>query len=618
MAVQLSARILLLALVVLIYCSSMLLFSGKTSDIADPVSDEALKVVAMAEEKDREVVIDLGSKSAEGGHPGFDWEEHDMLGDPQIIDTVNADVEAALEAEEKLKKKEALEAKKQAEKDALEKSTNATSDDQVSDNTLNQVTSVDKDSEADSTYDREEALPQDEEDTVEDGSLSANDSEDSDKYANAANQQMEPQPADHLPLEFDQNLWEVNPRQLGLETVAEFPKDMKKASPYISDYQDTSKGTRNSSRAVCKGLKCERRANAVIVILCRNSELLPMRRTLRQFEDRFNRKYQYPYVFLNDEEFSDEFKESIKSLTSAKVTFGDINEEMWSYPEFVDQSVAADQLMDYQARGVIDSHRKPGGSLSYRHMCRFNSGFFYNHPLIQPYEYYWRVEPGVHFYCDLDYDPFLYMQDNGKQYGFNIALQELPETIPTLWDHTMNFAHLNQLNTTLLRFFGNPMEGYNLCHFWSNFEIANLNLWRRPEYQAYFNYLDSTGNFFYERWGDAIVHSLAAGMFLKKSEVHFFDDIGYKHDSFAHCTDDGIHGKCMCPEDTPNFDYMWGSCFADWNLYPEGGKTWNFLPNGKQKLGQYIMAGHKGQKKPAPTPAAKKTPQKKKPSPVNQ
>jgi hypothetical protein len=263
----------------------MLLFSGKTSDIADPVSDEALKVVAMAEEKDREVVIDLGSKSAEGGHPGFDWEEHDMLGDPQIIDTVNADVEAALEAEEKLKKKEALEAKKQAEKDALEKSTNATSDDQVSDNTLNQVTSVDKDSEADSTYDREEALPQDEEDTVEDGSLSANDSEDSDKYANAANQQMEPQPADHLPLEFDQNLWEVNPRQLGLETVAEFPKDMKKASPYISDYQDTSKGTRNSSRAVCKGLKCERRANAVIVILCRNSELLPMRRTLRQFEE---------------------------------------------------------------------------------------------------------------------------------------------------------------------------------------------------------------------------------------------------------------------------------------------------------------------------------------------
>ena len=32
------------------------------------------------------------------------------------------------------------------------------------------------------------------------------------------------------------------------------------------------------------------------------------------------------------------------------------------------------------------------GSLSYRNMCRFNSGFFYHHDLLQKYRYYWRVE----------------------------------------------------------------------------------------------------------------------------------------------------------------------------------------------------------------------------------
>lgn len=32
------------------------------------------------------------------------------------------------------------------------------------------------------------------------------------------------------------------------------------------------------------------------------------------------------------------------------------------------------------------------GSLSYRNMCRFNSGFFYRHELMQKYRYYWRVE----------------------------------------------------------------------------------------------------------------------------------------------------------------------------------------------------------------------------------
>jgi hypothetical protein len=32
-----------------------------------------------------------------------------------------------------------------------------------------------------------------------------------------------------------------------------------------------------------------------------------------------------------------------------------------------------------------------GGSESYRHMCRYESGFFFRHPLMMNYEYYWRV-----------------------------------------------------------------------------------------------------------------------------------------------------------------------------------------------------------------------------------
>ncbi len=31
-------------------------------------------------------------------------------------------------------------------------------------------------------------------------------------------------------------------------------------------------------------------------------------------------------------------------------------------------------------------------SVSYRNMCRFNSGFFYRHPLLQKYRWYWRIE----------------------------------------------------------------------------------------------------------------------------------------------------------------------------------------------------------------------------------
>jgi hypothetical protein len=43
--------------------------------------------------------------------------------------------------------------------------------------------------------------------------------------------------------------------------------------------------------------------------------------------------------------------------------------------------------------------------------------FFYRHPLVLPYRWYWRIEPDVHFHCDINFDPFLYMEDRGKVYG---------------------------------------------------------------------------------------------------------------------------------------------------------------------------------------------------------
>jgi len=56
-----------------------------------------------------------------------------------------------------------------------------------------------------------------------------------------------------------------------------------------------------------------------------------------------------------------------------------------------------------------------------------------------------------------------------------------------------------------------------------------LNLWRNESYRAYFDHLDQAGGFFYERWGDAPVHSIAASLFLPKDQIHFFNDIGYFH-----------------------------------------------------------------------------------------
>ena len=52
----------------------------------------------------------------------------------------------------------------------------------------------------------------------------------------------------------------------------------------------------------------DRRANATFVILARNGDLQGVLKSMKQMEDRFNKRFRYPYVFLNEELFTDQFK----------------------------------------------------------------------------------------------------------------------------------------------------------------------------------------------------------------------------------------------------------------------------------------------------------------------
>lgn len=62
------------------------------------------------------------------------------------------------------------------------------------------------------------------------------------------------------------------------------------------------------SPGVDEHLAVDRRANATFVVLARNSDLDGIIRSIRDVEDRFNRKYNYPYVLLNEVPFTEEFK----------------------------------------------------------------------------------------------------------------------------------------------------------------------------------------------------------------------------------------------------------------------------------------------------------------------
>ncbi|KAI8342164.1 glycosyl transferase [Chlamydoabsidia padenii] len=282
-------------------------------------------------------------------------------------------------------------------------------------------------------------------------------------------------------------------------------------------------------------------------MIVRNENLPEARATMRVIQDRFNDQANYPWILLNDQHFNADFKRhasAIVARSNTSVFFGKIDANEWAYPRWVDVPRAESALWDLV--GV-----KRGESLSHHQLLRYQAGLFFNHPLFTNVEYTWRIEPGSMYTCALKTDPFLVMKKEGKKIGFVLTGKEDQKAIPSLWSTTQSFMEkypqwIKPRNRTILPGLINEDGDYNHCHMWSNFEILDLSFVRSEVYQAYFNHLDLASGFFYEKWGDP-VRTLAAALFLNKSQIHFFDQIGYTNDATSHCPlNNHSSQQCTC------------------------------------------------------------------------
>ena len=313
------------------------------------------------------------------------------------------------------------------------------------------------------------------------------------------------------------------------------------------------------------------RANAAFVVLARDKELEGVIQSLKSIERHFNRWFHYPYVFLNDGEFSTEFKETITNYTSAPVEFGKIDPSMWGYPDWVNADVAREGI-----RKQGDAAIMYGGMESYHHMCRFYSGYVVAASTNSAIANQSTGSSTSMNYCKnmsgigalnqrsstsatspsnvhpislaqalalmRSSDPFQHMIRANKTYGFTIAVKELKETVPNIFRYASAYKRNHNLKSQgLWEMFIEPkpkepeplpksdpkhqdplpeeilntepghrrlpdidpeaMEGetYNMCHFWSNFEIARLDFFRSKEYEEFFETMDRSGGFWMER-----------------------------------------------------------------------------------------------------------------------
>jgi mannosyltransferase len=151
---------------------------------------------------------------------------------------------------------------------------------------------------------------------------------------------------------------------------------------------------------------------------------------------------------------------------------------------------------------------------------KYQCSAFYNLDALKKYKWYWRLEPDIDFSCSITYDPFVEMARHKKVYGYTIALWEEKRTCPGLFREVSDWKEAHHVKTTNLwkasispsripwpfRTMFNWLgqrdrrgDSWNLCHYWSNFEIADLDFFRDAPYQSLYAHLEKTGGFYFER-----------------------------------------------------------------------------------------------------------------------
>ncbi|CAB9518042.1 glycoside alpha-1,2-mannosyltransferase homolog [Seminavis robusta] len=189
--------------------------------------------------------------------------------------------------------------------------------------------------------------------------------------------------------------------------------------------------------------------------------------------------------------------------------------------------------------------------VGYRHMCRWFGmqlwHFFQDLNQQQPpcnYRYIARLDEDSFILSPIQYDLFDLMQSQQYIYAYRMCAFELAETLPKLW--------FKKWRKSL----GNHSQRYidpNLCGFYNNFFIADLQFFLSPNVTKFLHDIDRRGFFYRKRFGDLLVHSLAVYAFGPPDRIHRFLDFTYQHTTIDYFKD--REKECI----------SWGSLQAGYN-----------------------------------------------------
>jgi len=306
------------------------------------------------------------------------------------------------------------------------------------------------------------------------------------------------------------------------------------------------------------------REKAVIMIFARNADLYKTMETIWSIEQRFNKEYNYNYLIISDAMHTRNFKKNILAIASTNVEFH--NTKRLNYPSGIDKNKIKDARKQFREQNI--SFRKTQRA---RHVQRFWASDIFQIEPLQKYDYFMRVDPGVLFYCDINYDPFKFMAEHDRTYGFGFALKGKAGTFPTLWENTLKYIeqHPDVVNeNNMIDFISDDKgESFNLCQFKANFEVGDLRFFKSDKFKNLADYFDEKHGIYYEGWDESTIHTLAVVLLEDRRKIQFFNNIGYNDrasENLKSCPIDRdvrLSTNCICdPLDDLTWDKNAESC----------------------------------------------------------
>jgi len=224
----------------------------------------------------------------------------------------------------------------------------------------------------------------------------------------------------------------------------------------------------------------------------------------------------YPIIIFHEDYTKKDMESIRRTAKGRKVKFVKIDFKHYKGHSNLDEWMK-------KQKGFVEG--RPSG---YRMMCRFFCGVMQNHPALNGFDYYTRM----------DHDSFftepktLNVEESIKKYNFDYLYRSVwtdHKGKKAIWEFTKKYAKENNLS---LKGFGklrmlNLAGNFNGRAPYNNFHISKISFWRNPEVKKFLKAIEDEYGILVKHWQDTNIHSMVLGLF--NATVLEKTDFGYKH-----------------------------------------------------------------------------------------